>query len=333
MGVVYKARQISLQRTVALKMILAGQLASPADVQRFHSEAEAAANLDHAHIVPIHEVGEWNGQHYFSMKLVEGGSLTEYLDRYSHDPRAAVQMLITVARAVHHAHQRGILHRDLKPSNILLDGGPDTPLGQRQPHVTDFGLAKRVAGGSAMTQSGAILGTPSYMPPEQALGKKGLTTTASDVYSLGAILYELLTKRPPFRADSPFDTLLQVLEHEPERPRSLNPKTDRDLETICLKCLEKEPRKRYGSAEALADDLQRWLEGEPIKARRTSRWERALKWVKRRPAAAALLVVSVVASVLLVAALVALNVRTEESLRALQSEQQKTRDQQQQTQE
>jgi WD40 repeat protein len=283
MGVVYRARQVSLGRIVALKMVQPGGRA-PEDLERFlHTEAQAVAGLDHPHIVPVYDFGTYEGRPFFSMKLIQGGSLDRQLARFAGDPKAAARLVATAARAVHHAHQRGLLHRDLKPANILLDAGGE-------PLVTDFGLARRVEGGSGQTQQGAIVGTPAYMAPEQAAAMPVLTT-AVDVYGLGAILYELLTGRPPFRAATVLDTLLAVRAQEPARPRALNPKADRDLETICLKCLEKDPARRYGSAEALADDLERWLHGEPIRARRAPVARRAWKWCRRNPAWTAFLCV------------------------------------------
>jgi WD40 repeat protein/tetratricopeptide (TPR) repeat protein len=278
MGVVYRARQESLDRVVALKMILAGQFASPEDVQRFYREAQAAGNLDHPNIVPIYEVNQHENQHYFSMKLIEGGSLAS---RVRPMPgRQAARLLAVVARAVHHAHQRGILHRDLKPGNILFDA-------QETPYVTDFGLAKLVEGDMHHTRTGGIVGTPAYMAPEQARSEKVLTT-AVDVYGLGAVLYDLLTGRPPFRAATVIDTVLQVIEQEPEPPSKHNPQADRDLQTICMKCLHKDAARRYGSAEALAEDLDRWLAGEPIHARPVGKVERAVKWTRRNPLLAAM---------------------------------------------
>jgi serine/threonine protein kinase len=314
MGVVYRARQPSLNRIVALKMILAGQLASEADVHRFRSEAEAAAHLDHPNIVPIYEVGTHEGQPYFTMKLVEGGSLA---DRTLPLPAAeAARLLVAVARAVHHAHQRGILHRDLKPGNILLDASG-------QPHVTDFGLAKQVEGDAGQTRTGAIVGTPSYMAPEQARAEKGLST-AVDTYSLGAILYECLAGQPPFRGPTPLETILQVLEREPVDPRVLNPAADHDLATIGLKCLEKEPRRRYESAAALAEDLERWLAGVPIQARPARPWERAWKWTRRKPTSAALVLISSVAALSLLGGGLWYN-------RRLQQNEEKARQSQQET--
>jgi predicted Ser/Thr protein kinase len=280
MGVVYKARQVSLDRYVAVKMILAGQFASAADVGRFRAEAEAAANLDHPNVLPIYEVNEHEGQQYFSMKLVKGGSLAGRVAELVRRPRDAAALVARLARAVYFAHQRGILHRDLKPANILMD--PDGT-----PYITDFGLAKRMEKDKGLTQSGAVVGTPSYMPPEQARAEKQLTT-ATDVYALGAILYELLTGRPPFQAATAFDVILQVLEQEPQPPRQLQASVDRDLETVVLKCLAKQPGRRYESAAALADDLERWLAGVPVAARPLRLHERLDRWARRHPAQAIL---------------------------------------------
>jgi outer membrane protein assembly factor BamB/tRNA A-37 threonylcarbamoyl transferase component Bud32 len=274
MGVVYKARQVSLNRTVALKMILAGQLAGEQDVRRFQMEAQTAANLQHPNIVAIHEVGEHDGQYYFSMDYIEGQSLADRVREHPLPPHDAVRYLSGIALAVQYAHANGTLHRDLKPSNVLIDRFD-------QPRVTDFGLAKRIDGEKALTLSGAVVGTPSYMPPEQAGGKSELLGPASDVYSMGAVLYELVTGRPPFRAATAMDTLLQVLNEEPAAPRLLNPSINRDLETILLKCLGKEPARRYATAQALADDLRRWSAGEAIHARRPGVLERSARWARK----------------------------------------------------
>lgn len=272
MGVVFRARQIDLNRTVALKMILTGQLASDEEIRRFYTEAKAAANLDHANIVPIYEVGKHEDTHYFSMKLIEGSDLSKQLDDLRNDLPKAVALIEKVCVAVHHAHQRGILHRDLKPANILIDE-------HGEPYVTDLGLARHVEGGSDLTGTGAIVGTPSYMPPEQATGK-GDITTAVDVYALGAILYEILTGRPPFQGASPLETLMLVINEEPARP-SISGATDRGLEMIALKCLAKDSSQRYMSAQALADDLGRWRRGEPLAIRAPSLAAITKHWMRQ----------------------------------------------------
>jgi WD40 repeat protein/tRNA A-37 threonylcarbamoyl transferase component Bud32 len=276
MGVVYQAAQPALKREVALKMILTGRLANRADVERFRREAEAAASLDHPRIVPIYEVGEHAGQNYYTMKLVGGGDLGQHADRFRDDPRSAATLMAEVARAVHYAHQRGILHRDLKPSNILLDA-------QGQPYVADFGLARRLDQTSELTGTGAVLGTPSYMAPEQASGDSRAITTAADIYGAGAVLYCLITGRPPQQAPTIPALINGRGRAETPRPSAINPRIDRDLETICLKCLDSEPTARYASCEALAQDLDRWLRREPIEARRIGPRERFWRWCLRNP--------------------------------------------------
>ena len=337
MGIVYRARQVKLNRTVALKMVLGGRLASGVEVERFKTEAEAAARLDHPNIVPLYEIGDRDGRHYFSMKLIEGGNLADTIRQWfpvsgkrgevisnkclvisgpeaagargkpehgsqsgtnhlslitNHSPlRSAASLVAKVARAVHYAHQRGILHRDIKPRNILLDA-------KGEPMLTDFGLAKLVEKEADLTQSLAVMGSAHYMAPEQAAGKTKEVTTAADVYGLGAVLFEMLTGQPPFRGENLMETLRKVGEEEPPSPSALNPAVDRDLATICLKCLEKDPKRRYGSAEALADELERWLRHEPILARPTTALDRARKWAQREPTQVAL--AGVVAAAVLV---------------------------------
>jgi N-acetylneuraminic acid mutarotase/tRNA A-37 threonylcarbamoyl transferase component Bud32 len=288
MGVIYKARQLSLNRTVAIKMILTGQLASPADVQRFLAEAEAAANLQHPNIVAIHEIGQHEGQHYFSMDYIEGKNLAQVVHEFQDqganpDFQRIARWVKALAAAIHYAHEKGTLHRDLKPSNVLIDAAD-------QPHITDFGLAKRVQHDSDLTISGQIIGTPNFMPPEQAAAKRGAIGPQSDIYSLGAILYFALTGQPPFQGNTTQETLTKVLHDEPASPRALNSTIPRDLATICLKCLEKDPRRRYTSAKDLADDLGRFLRDEPIVARPTGAPEKLWRLCRRHRAASGLFV-------------------------------------------
>jgi tetratricopeptide (TPR) repeat protein len=293
MGVVYKARQAALKRLVALKMILAGAHASPKVRERFRVEAEAVARLQHPNIVQIYEVGEHDGQPYLTLELVDGGNLAEKLAGTPQPPRGAAEVAETLARAMHHAHQHEIVHRDLKPSNILLTADGTSK-------ITDFGLAKLLDSAGGATPTEAFVGTPNYMAPEQARGEAKFIGPVADVYALGAILYECLTGRPPFKAATLLDTLEQVRTQEPVPPARLQHKVPRDLETICLKCLEKEPARRYAGALDLADDLRRFLDDQPIRARPTSALRRAVKWVRRRPALATLLAASVAAVLLVV---------------------------------
>ncbi|QDU29088.1 Serine/threonine-protein kinase PrkC [Anatilimnocola aggregata] len=282
MGVVYRAKQSKLNRIVALKMILSGRFASPEDVKRFYTEAEAAAKLDHPGIVPVYEVGEHEGQHFFSMGFVDGKSLAARVADGPLPPQEAVELVRRIAEAIAYAHERGVIHRDLKPANVLLDK-------QGVPRVSDFGLAKNIENDSGLTRSGMVMGTPSFMPPEQASGDLQTVGPLSDVYSVGAILYCLLTGRPPFQAATSVETLLQVMAAEPVSPRQLNAQVPQDLETICLKCLEKDPRQRYPSAIALSEELVRFSKGEPILARPISHSERAWRLAKRNPLVAGLI--------------------------------------------
>src|SRR5438874_2406244 len=286
-GVVFRARQKSLNRTVALKVISLGQWASKAHLKRFRREAEAAAGLDHPGIVPIYEVGEGDGSCYFSMQFVEGGQLDEVVRRTPFSIRQAAELIAKIARTIHYAHEHGILHRDIKPGNILLDQ-------KGEPHLTDFGLARLVESESTVTRTMEVLGTRSYMAPEQAMGNNATVGSVTDVYGLGAVLYQLLTGHPPFAGGATYETIKLLLDTEPRQPRLLNPKIDRDLSTICLKCLEKDPKRRYSSALALAKDLERWLKHEPILARHTGILTRGKKWVRRNPTGA-LLALSLVA--------------------------------------
>jgi serine/threonine protein kinase/tetratricopeptide (TPR) repeat protein len=281
-GVVYRARQKSLNRIVALKVIGLGQWATQAHLKRFRREAEAAANLDHPCIVPIYDVGEREGSCYFSMKFIDGGQLDEVASRTPISTRNAAELIAKLARTIHYAHEHGILHRDIKPGNILLDA-------KGEPHLTDFGLARLLETKSSVTHTMDVLGTPSHMAPEQASGHNEQLTSATDVYGLGAVFYQLLTDHPPFAGETTYETVWLVLETEPRQPRLSNPKIDRELSTICLKCLEKDPQRRYSSTLALAEDLEHWLKHEPIRAKRSGFFTRARKWVRRKPAIAALI--------------------------------------------
>ena len=307
MGVVYRARQRKLNRIVAMKMILAGQFADDVDVKRFYGEAEAAAKLRHPNIVGIHEVGECDGQHFFSMEFIDGQSLSALVRENPLPPTQAAMLVKDIALAMQYAHEHDVLHRDLKPSNVLLDES-------QRPMITDFGLAKQVEGQSQLTMSGAIVGTPSYMPPEQASAQTEKVGVCSDVYSTGAILYELITGSPPFRAATPFETIRQVLERDPISPRVLDSSIPVDLETICLKCLQKEPAARYASSNELADELTRFINGEPIHARPIGPIHRLWRRCQRNPVVASLSVLAIVLSIAFVANLIASNITTKRLL-------------------
>jgi serine/threonine-protein kinase len=292
MGVVYQARHVQLNRTVALKMVLAGQFAAAHELERFREEARAAAALDHPGIVSIYEVGHVQGQPFFSMAYVEGPSLARVLQRGPLPPLLAARLFRKLLVAVSFAHSHGVIHRDLKPANVLLahadprGGDLLAALEACEPKITDFGLAKRLDGDSRLTASGQLLGTPSYMSPEQAAGRIHEAGPPADIYSLGAILYSMLTARPPFTSDNPVEIILQVLESEPTLPRQIRPEIPRELEWICLKCLEKQPADRYATVADLIDDVDRFLRHEPVEARSPTLGQRLRRWMRRQPALA-----------------------------------------------
>jgi eukaryotic-like serine/threonine-protein kinase len=318
MGVVYKARHRKLHRLVALKMIIGGAHVSQVGLTRFRSEAEAVAKLQHSNIVQIFETGEHEGCPYLSLEFVDGGSLDEHLRNSPTTPSAAAALVETLARAMQFAHQHGIVHRDLKPANVLLatKNGSSSLIRKKEtgssslpenhwsltatPKIADFGLAKHVDDESGNTQTGSVMGTPCYMAPEQARGNNRQVGPPADIYALGVIFYELLVGRPPFKANNPLDTIRQVIADDPVPPRRLEPRVPRDLETICLKCLEKDPARRFATVGALADELRRFVDGLPIHSRSIRAWERAWKWAKRRPAMMALAGVCALAAVSIV---------------------------------